>query len=141
MLATGFAFGAAPKEAELPRSINFATHAVGTVFNAVGTGLSKVATDRGRIRVVVQPFSGPLAWVTTMNREGKPNVGIINVIDGWQAYTGKLTPRPLPAGSPEMKPPYTANSNLRLLKGRDQSGCRYSGAGRLPLQIYGGSQG
>ena len=108
--------GAAAKEAQLPRSVNFGTHAVGTVFNAVGTGLAKVATDRGPIRVVVQPFSGPPAWVTSMNRDGKPDIGIINVIDGWQAYTGKLTPRPLPAGSPEMKPPYAAHSNLRLLK-------------------------
>ena len=96
--------GAAAKEAELSRTINFATHAVGTVFNAVGTGLSKVASDRGPIRVVVQPFSGPPAWIPSMSRNGKPEVGIINVIDVWQAYTGKLTPRPLPAGSPEMKP-------------------------------------
>ena len=107
--------GAAAKEAELSRTINFATHAVGTVFNAVGTGLSKVASDRGPIRVVVQPFSGPPAWIPSMSRNGKPEVGIINVIDVWQAYTGKLTPRPLPAGSPEMKPPYTPHPNLRLL--------------------------
>lgn len=107
--------GEAPKGAS-PRTINFATHAVGTVFNSVGTGLAKVATDRGPIRIVVQPFSGPPAWIPSMTRDGKPEVGIINVIDVWQAYTGKLTPRPLPAGSPEMKPPYSAHSNLRLLK-------------------------
>lgn len=114
--AAGLAFAGAAAKDELPRSVNFGTHAVGTVFNAVGTGLAKAATDRGPIRVVVQPFSGPPAWVTSMNRDGKPAIGIINVIDGWQAYTGKLTPRPLPAGSPEMKPPYAAHSNLRLLK-------------------------
>ena len=50
-----------------------------------------------------------------MNREGKPEIGIINVTDVWQAYTGKVTPRPLPAGAPEVKPPYPPNSNLRLL--------------------------
>lgn len=113
-LGSSRAFAGAP--AELPRSVNFGTHAVGTVFNAVGTGLGKVATDHGPIRVIVQPFSGPPAWLTTMNREGRPEIGIINVIDGWQAYTGKLTPRPLPAGSPEMKPPYVQHSNVRLLK-------------------------
>ena len=113
-LTAGFALAGAA--AELPRSINFGTHAVGTVFNAVGTGLGKVATDHGPIRVVVQPFSGPPAWLTTMNREGKPEIGIINVIDVWQAYTGKLTPRPLPPGSPEMKPPYSPHPNVRLLK-------------------------
>jgi TRAP transporter TAXI family solute receptor len=117
MLPAGERFvlaGAAPKEA--PRTVNFATHAVGTVFNSVGTGLAKVATDRSPIRVVVQPFSGPPAWIPSMSRDGKPEVGIINVVDVWQAYTGKLTPRPLPAGSPEMKPPYTPHPNLRLLK-------------------------
>ncbi|MBI2091005.1 MAG: TAXI family TRAP transporter solute-binding subunit [Deltaproteobacteria bacterium] len=106
---------ASSQQQALPRSVNFGTHAVGTVFNAVGTGLAKVATDRGPIRVVVQPFSGPPAWIPTMNREGKPEIGIINVTEIWQAYTGKVTPRPLPAGAPEMKPPYTPQSNLRLL--------------------------
>lgn len=101
---------------DMPRSINFGTHAVGTVFNAVGTALGKVASDRGPIRVVVQPFSGPPAWVPSMNRDGKPEVGIINATEIWQAYTGKITARPLPPGSPEIKPPYAANPNLRLLK-------------------------
>src|SRR3989304_4506747 len=73
----------------LPRSVNFGTHAVGSVFNAVGTGLAKVASDRGSIRVVVQPFSGPPAWIPSMNKEGKPEIGIINVSEIWQAYTGK----------------------------------------------------
>jgi len=103
------------KAEPLPRSVNFGTHAIGTVFNAVGTGLAKVASDRGPIRVVVQPFSGPPAWVPTTNREGKPEIGIINVSEAWQAYTGRNTPKPLPAGSPEIKPPYPPNSNLRLL--------------------------
>jgi TRAP transporter TAXI family solute receptor len=99
----------------MPQSVNFGTHAAGSVFNAVGTGLAKVATDRGPVRVVVQPFSGPPAWVPTMNKEGKPEIGIINVSEAWQAYTGKVTPKPLPAGAPEMKAPYSANSSLRML--------------------------
>jgi TRAP transporter TAXI family solute receptor len=107
---------AVAQKQELPHSINFGTHAVGTVFHATGTGLSKVATDRGPIRVVVQPFSGPPAWVPTMNREGKPEIGIINVIEAWQAYTGKVAPKPLPAGAPDVKPPHSRNANLRMLK-------------------------
>jgi TRAP transporter TAXI family solute receptor len=50
-----------------------------------------------------------------MNREGKPEIGIINVSEAWQAYTGKVTPKPLPTGAPEMKDPYSANSSLRML--------------------------
>jgi TRAP transporter TAXI family solute receptor len=103
------------RQQAMPRSVNFGTHAIGSVFNAVGTGLANVATERGQIRVVVQPFSGPTAWVPTMNREGKPEIGIINVTEAWQAYTGKATPKPLPAGAPEMKSPYPPNANLRLL--------------------------
>lgn len=103
------------QQAALPRNINFATHAVGTVFNAAGTGLAKVGTDHGPIRIVVQPFSGPPAWVPSMNRDGKPETGIINAVDAWQAYTGKITPRPLPPGAPELRPPYTSHPNLRLL--------------------------
>ena len=112
LVAPRFAQG---QKQPLPASVNFGTHAIGTVFNATGTGLAKVASDRGPIRVVVQPFSGPPAWIPTMNREGKPEIGVINVSEVWQAYTGKVTPKPLPAGSPEIKPPYPPNSNLRLL--------------------------
>ncbi len=99
----------------LPSSVNFGTHSVGSVFNAVGTGLAKVASDRGPVRVVVQPFSGPPAWIPTMNKEGKPEIGIINVTEIWQAYTGKITPEPLPAGAPNIKDRYDAHPNLRLL--------------------------
>jgi len=103
------------QQQKLPASVNFGTHAVGSVFNAVGTGLAKVASDRGPIRVVVQPFSGPPAWIPSMNKEGKPEIGIINVSEIWQAYTGKITPEPLPAGAPTIKSRYGAHPNLRLL--------------------------
>lgn len=103
------------QQQKLPSSINFGTHAVGSVFNAVGTGLAKVASDRGPVRVVVQPFAGPPAWVSSMNKEGKPEIGIINVTEIWQAYNGKLSPEPLPAGAPKLKVRYGAHPNLRLL--------------------------
>jgi TRAP transporter TAXI family solute receptor len=96
--------------------VNFATHRVGTVFNAVGTGLAKVATDRGPIRVIVQPYSGVPGWLPSMNRGGKPEIGIVNIVETWQAFTGKVTPKPLPPGAPTMKPRYTPNKNIRLLK-------------------------
>src|SRR5918995_6843859 len=99
----------------LPRGVNFGTHAVGSVFNAVGTGLANVATEHGPIRAVVQPFSGPPAWVPTMNRQGKPEIGIINVTEAWQAYTGKATPKPLPAGARQKKCPSPPPSNLLML--------------------------
>jgi TRAP transporter TAXI family solute receptor len=100
---------------KLPSSVNFGTHRVGSVFNAVGTGLAKVATDDGPIRVVVQPFSGPPAWIPSMTKNGKPDLGIINVSEIWQAYTGKITPEPLPVGAPKIKKRYGPHPDLRLL--------------------------
>jgi hypothetical protein len=117
----------------LPRSVNFGTHAVGSVFNAVGTGLAKVASDHGPIRLVVQPFSGPPAWIPSTNREGKPEIGVINVTEIWQAYTGKITPRPLPAGAPEMKPPYGSHPNYAC--SRLAPTCHWnSRPGRFPIK-------
>ncbi len=106
---------ASSQAAELPRSVNFATHRVGTVFNAVGTGLAKVATDRGPIRVIVQPYSGVPGWLPSMNSGGKPEIGIVSTVEAWNAFTGKITPRPLPPGSPKIKRRYTPNKNIRLL--------------------------
>lgn len=111
LAAPGYSYA----QQKLPGSVNFGTHAVGSVFNAVGTGLAKVATDDGPIRVIVQPFSGPPAWIPSMSRDGKPDLGIINVSEAWQAYTGKLTPEPLPAGAPKLKARYGPHPNLRLL--------------------------
>ena len=99
----------------LPKMINLATHSPGTMFNAAGTALAKVASDSSPIRTVVQPFSGPPAWVPGMNGEGKPEVGLINAVEGRQAYTGKVAPNPLPAGV-NVKPPYDKpNPNIRAL--------------------------
>lgn len=42
----------------LPSSVNFGTHGIGTVFNAVGTGLASVASTRGGIAWWCSPSPG-----------------------------------------------------------------------------------
>ncbi|MBI4321859.1 MAG: TAXI family TRAP transporter solute-binding subunit [Chloroflexi bacterium] len=101
------------KKAAVPGTINLATHAVGSLYNAAGTGLAKVLTEVGPIRVIVQPFSGPPGWVPGMNKEGKPETGMINVNEGWQAYAGKQTPSGMDVGVAQAY--REANPNLRAL--------------------------
>ena len=48
--------------AEVPRSATLATHGVGSLYNAMGTGIATVLSRNTPITVRVQPFAGPPAW-------------------------------------------------------------------------------
>ncbi|MBI4321861.1 MAG: TAXI family TRAP transporter solute-binding subunit [Chloroflexi bacterium] len=105
----------APAKVTLPGTINLATHAVGSAYNAAGTAVAKLLTDKGPMRVVVQPFAGPPGWIPGLHGEGKPEVGMVNVVEAWQAFAGKVAPGPLPEGV-DVKPPYNqAYSRMRAL--------------------------
>ncbi len=106
---------AAPSKPELPSRIAFASHAVGTSHHGWVTALSKVATDHNPIMVVVSPTAGPPAWVPLMNSTGKPELGSAHTMDGWWAYTGKVSPTPVPGQMLGTKPFYKPNPNLRVL--------------------------
>ena len=54
----------------LPRSITFGTHAIGSVYFAVGSGVASVLTKYSGMEVVVSPHPGPVAWVGKMARRG-----------------------------------------------------------------------
>ncbi len=105
---------AAATKASLPSKLEFATHAVGSVFNAIGSGIGKVASDRSGMGVTVTPTGGPPAWVPGLNSNGSPDIGIINTFELWQAYSGKIAPEAIP-GDPRTKAPYTPNKNIRVL--------------------------
>ena len=112
LVAMGFA---AQPVIALPKRLTFATHSVGTILHASGSGLAKVASEHSGMLVVVSPTAGPTAWVPLMNTSGNPEIGIISGADAWQAYTGKLAPAPLSPGDSRTKAPYEPNPNLRLL--------------------------
>ncbi|HGE69790.1 TPA: TAXI family TRAP transporter solute-binding subunit [Candidatus Poribacteria bacterium] len=101
----------------LPSRLTFATLAVGTVFHVTGSGLAKIASERTPIKVVVSPMASARSWVFTMNDKGSPEIGIMQMSEIWQAYTGKLAPKPEPiSGDPRKGPPYSpACPNLRIL--------------------------
>jgi len=101
----------------LPSRVNFATLAIGTVFHVTGSGLAKVASEHTPMRVVVSPMASARSWVYKMNKEGTPEIGIMQMSEIWQAYSGKLAPKPEPIqGDPRKEVPYSpASPNLRIL--------------------------
>ena len=73
--------------AELPRSATIATHAVGSLYNAVGTGIATVLSRHTPMTVRVQPFAGPPAWLPSMN-EGETDMGVLTSADAVTSYKG-----------------------------------------------------
>ncbi|MFC1867677.1 TAXI family TRAP transporter solute-binding subunit, partial [Thermodesulfobacteriota bacterium] len=73
--------------AEVPRSATLATHAVGSLYNAMGTGLATVLSRNTPMTVRVQPFAGPPAWIPSMNR-GETDMGVVTGADAIMANKG-----------------------------------------------------
>lgn len=73
--------------AELPRSASLATHAVGTGYNAMGTGIATVVSRHTPMTIRVQPFAGPPAWLPSMDK-GETEMGILTSADAVSSYKG-----------------------------------------------------
>lgn len=78
---------AGPAPAAVPRSATLATHAVGSLFNAIGTGIATVLSRHTPITVRVQPFAGPPAWLPSMDT-GETDMGILTSADAALARKG-----------------------------------------------------
>jgi uncharacterized protein len=76
-----------PALTQTPRSATLATHAVGTLYNQIGTGIATVVSLHTPIIVRVQPFGGPPAWLPTMNT-GSTDMGVLTSADAVTAYKG-----------------------------------------------------
>jgi TRAP transporter TAXI family solute receptor len=83
------------------QSVTLATHAVGSLYNALGTGLASVLSRRSSLVVRVQPFAGPPAWIPSMDT-GETDTGLVAAPDVVFASKGKVL----------YKKPY---KNLRIL--------------------------
>ena len=73
--------------AEVPRSATLATHAVGSLYNAIGTGIATVLSRNTPITVRVQAFAGPPAWVPSME-SGETDMGVLTGADAVMANKG-----------------------------------------------------
>jgi len=73
--------------AEVPRSAMLATHAVGSLYNAMGTGIATVLSRHTPILVRVQPYAGPPAWLPAMDK-GETDMGVLTGADAVTSYKG-----------------------------------------------------
>jgi len=73
--------------AQVPRSASVATHAVGSLYNTIGTGIATVVTRHTPITVRVQPFAGPPAWLPSMDK-GETDMGVLTSADAVTSYKG-----------------------------------------------------
>lgn len=76
-----------PSLSAVPRSATLATHATGSLYNAIGTGIATIVSRHTAITVRVQPFAGPPAWLPSMD-SGETDMGVITSADAATSYRG-----------------------------------------------------
>jgi TRAP transporter TAXI family solute receptor len=85
ILLYGWSSGQTTKPA-LPKTLNLATHPVGTMLYSVGTGLSTVLSRHLSTMVKVMPTTGPTEWLP-MATTGEADMGVLN---NWDSKMGRL---------------------------------------------------
>ena len=89
IVLAGFMLAAVPVTAAEQRSASLATHAVGSLYNAIGTGIATVVSRHTAMTVRVQPFAGPPAWLPSMD-SGETDMGVITSADAVTSYKGVI---------------------------------------------------
>lgn len=93
---------------KLPPSVTMGSNPPGTLFYALASGLSKVASSAGPIQVTVQPYSGTSTFIPLING-GEVDLGVVNAVDMGMAYQG---PDRLKIGG---RNPFVHTPNVRLV--------------------------
>lgn len=68
--------------------IGIGTHAVGGAFHAAGVGFANMVTRQADVRLVVQPYAGPNAWMPDFS-SGVLETGLLSAIDAAWAFRGE----------------------------------------------------
>ena len=104
------AFGFCPfaDAQSLPRSVTVGSNPPGTVFYALASGLSKVASEGAPFQMVVQPYSGTSTFLPLLD-SGEIDFGINNAVDMALSYQG---PERLKIGG---RNPFQHTPNVRLV--------------------------
>src|SRR5919106_777434 len=76
-----------PPPAAAQKSVILGTNPPGSVFNAVASGVAKVVTDAGALRVTIQPHAGSSTFLPLLN-SGEMEFGVNNAVDMALAYRG-----------------------------------------------------
>ena len=106
LLSVGFCAGAEAQS--LPRSVTVGSNPPGTVFYALASGLSKVASEGAPFQMVVQPYSGTSTFLPLLD-SGEVDFGINNAVDMALSYQG---PERLKIGG---RNPFQHTPNVRLV--------------------------
>ena len=106
LLALGFCATATAQP--LPRSVTVGSNPPGTVFYALASGLSKVASEGAPFQMVVQPYSGTSTFLPLLDN-GEVDFGINNAVDMALSYQG---PERLKIGG---RNPFQHTPNVRLV--------------------------
>jgi TRAP transporter TAXI family solute receptor len=69
------------------KSANLGTNPPGTAFYSVGSGLSKVVTEAGAVKLTVQPYSGSSTFLPLLD-SGELEFGVNNAVDMALALRG-----------------------------------------------------
>lgn len=96
---------AGPVEAQ--KAVTVGTNPPGTVFYAIGSGLGKIVSDAGSVRMTVQPYTGSSTFLPLLNT-GELEFGVVNAVDMVLAYRG-------PGFTVGGRNPYPHAPNLRLV--------------------------
>jgi TRAP transporter TAXI family solute receptor len=88
-------------------AVSIGTNPPGTVFHAVCSGLAKVVTESGKLRLAVQPYTGSSTFIPLLDA-GELEFGIVNVVDMALAYRG-------PGFKVGGRNPFPHGPNLRLV--------------------------
>ena len=68
--------------------IGLGTHSVGGAFHASGVGFASMVTDETGVRLIVQPYAGPSAWMPDF-ASGTLETGLLSAVDAAWAYNGE----------------------------------------------------
>jgi TRAP transporter TAXI family solute receptor len=69
------------------QAVTIGTNPPGSVFYAIGSGLTKIVTDTGKVKMAVQPYAGSSTFIPLLN-SGEMEFGVVNAVDMALAYRG-----------------------------------------------------
>jgi TRAP transporter TAXI family solute receptor len=73
---------------KLPQEVIIGTYSIGGILHAIGVAAAKVITDHTKIRAVVKPMAGAVAWYPYLEK-GEMQLGVLNMWDAEKGYMGE----------------------------------------------------
>ena len=114
LLGFGPGDASAQTKQEYPKTLRFAALSPGSLLYTLISGLSKVASDKSPMTVIVIPTAGATTWLPMLSEQGTIDIGMENFGAMWNIWNGQPAPAPIPKGFPE-KAPYPKTRNIRIL--------------------------